>query len=600
MKKGFTLIELLAVIIILAVIALIATPVVLNVVENATNEARKNSVRGYADSVRLSYAEEMLKDTGQPLKELATLKTQGSEVDCEYVKYDDKKSGTLLHSCKVDSIGNYCYINGNVYEDGTEECNNIINLIMSDGIPYNTPNVYVVSQIPDGLEYSQSKEIGVEYPSLKVVEEHYYIKSSESIEINTISKCGNEELPGECTEGNATTIEANTWYEVSGNVTFTINKNISIEAIIGNKNEYGNKKTYEVVNIDMNNPTANVTVTGATASIELSDIEGLVGYGVNQSTTTEPSYTEVTGISTTVEWTASEAGTYYAWVKDASGRTAYKEFSVASSAFCSYTVGQIWNFAYTGGIQSFTVPCSGTYKLEVWGAQGGTHVGVGGKGGYSYGNYSSTVNSILYIVVGGKGQNGSNTNATTYYTGGYNGGGNGSQHTSVSGSGYSSSGGGATHIATKTGLLSTLSSNKSSVLIVAGGGGGGGGQASWNGSSYNGGAGGGTNGTNGVCTYFDAYGASGGTQSAGGSGKCQSGSFGKGGNSQGDSITPSTGSGNIGVGGGGGWYGGGGSLFSCGGGGGSGYIGGVTGGSMSNGAREGHGYARITLVTISQ
>ena len=35
MKKGFTLIELLAVIIILAVIALIATPVVLNVTENS-------------------------------------------------------------------------------------------------------------------------------------------------------------------------------------------------------------------------------------------------------------------------------------------------------------------------------------------------------------------------------------------------------------------------------------------------------------------------------------------------------------------------------------------------------------------------------------
>ena len=35
MKKGFTLIELLAVIVILAIIALIATPIVLNIVENA-------------------------------------------------------------------------------------------------------------------------------------------------------------------------------------------------------------------------------------------------------------------------------------------------------------------------------------------------------------------------------------------------------------------------------------------------------------------------------------------------------------------------------------------------------------------------------------
>ena len=51
MKKGFTLIELLAVIIILAVIALIATPIILNVVNNAKESARKSSVTGYADAV---------------------------------------------------------------------------------------------------------------------------------------------------------------------------------------------------------------------------------------------------------------------------------------------------------------------------------------------------------------------------------------------------------------------------------------------------------------------------------------------------------------------------------------------------------------------
>ena len=46
MKKGFTLIELLAVIIILAVIALIATPVVLNVIENSKKEAFKEMRNG--------------------------------------------------------------------------------------------------------------------------------------------------------------------------------------------------------------------------------------------------------------------------------------------------------------------------------------------------------------------------------------------------------------------------------------------------------------------------------------------------------------------------------------------------------------------------
>ena len=51
MKKGFTLIELLGVIILLAVIALISTPLVLDVVDDARSGARKNSVFGYAEAV---------------------------------------------------------------------------------------------------------------------------------------------------------------------------------------------------------------------------------------------------------------------------------------------------------------------------------------------------------------------------------------------------------------------------------------------------------------------------------------------------------------------------------------------------------------------
>ena len=60
MKKGFTLIELLAVIIILAVIALIATPVVLNVVEEAKVKSDRNSVYGLIDAAKLYYAESLL------------------------------------------------------------------------------------------------------------------------------------------------------------------------------------------------------------------------------------------------------------------------------------------------------------------------------------------------------------------------------------------------------------------------------------------------------------------------------------------------------------------------------------------------------------
>lgn len=116
------------------------------------------------------------------------------------------------------------------------------------------------------------------------------------------------------------------------------------------------------------------------------------------------------------------------------------------------------DFPYTGTIQPWTVSVTGTYKLEVWGAQGARGSGNEyqfdpGLGGYSYGNVSLTAGTILYIVVGGSSSS-------------YNG-----EGTS---SGEGGNGGGATHIAKSTGLLKSLSTNKSSILIVAGVGGGGG------------------------------------------------------------------------------------------------------------------------------
>ena len=51
LKKGFTLIELLAVIVILAIIALIATPIILNMINDAKKSAAKDSAYGYIEAV---------------------------------------------------------------------------------------------------------------------------------------------------------------------------------------------------------------------------------------------------------------------------------------------------------------------------------------------------------------------------------------------------------------------------------------------------------------------------------------------------------------------------------------------------------------------
>ena len=244
-----------------------------------------------------------------------------------------------------------------------------------------------------------------------------------------------------------------------------------------------------------------------------------------------------------------------------------------------------------------TIPHTGYYKLEVWGAQGGYGLfgngainKLGGKGGYSSGYVRLNENTTLSVVVGGKGGQ---------YGGGYNGGGAGGYSRADE---YSGGGGGATHIATATGLLKDLSSNKSSVLIVAGGGGGGSTCSSMDSNIiFGGGAGGGlTAGSNYRSLATGASQTSSGTIT---SGFGRVGSFGLGGSGylSGSSCESSGG-------GGGGYYGG--VSNNYGGTGGSGYIGGVVQGmsisgndSMSthdgNSSMTGNldnGYAKITYI----
>ena len=61
-KKGFTLIELLAVIVILAIIALIATPIVLNLINTARKGAFARSAEGVLNASKLYYSSNLVED----------------------------------------------------------------------------------------------------------------------------------------------------------------------------------------------------------------------------------------------------------------------------------------------------------------------------------------------------------------------------------------------------------------------------------------------------------------------------------------------------------------------------------------------------------
>ncbi len=237
-------------------------------------------------------------------------------------------------------------------------------------------------------------------------------------------------------------------------------------------------------------------------------------------------------------------------------------------------------FNYTGSVQTYQVTAEADYKLQVWGARGGSLAGVnnGANGGYAEGTVHLTAGSVLYICAGG--------------SNGYNGGALGGRDAYGSRGGC---GGGATHIASANGQLRSLSSNKSSVYLVAGGGGGAGG------SGAKSGYGGGLEGGQGLSKWPGGESTSyGGTQTGPGKGnKHLPGGFGYGGqgysyeDNDWDHAAVQNG------GGGGGWYGGGGgdadhNSYGSGGAGGSGYIGGVSDGKMSNGVSTGNGYAVIS------
>ena len=225
--------------------------------------------------------------------------------------------------------------------------------------------------------------------------------------------------------------------------------------------------------------TINVSVSASDAFSGLATSGSYQYYRDNSSIST--------GTANTYQYTGlGELGNYTlkVIVKDKAGNTSARTIK-------AYTTN-VKNFAYTGGQQSITIPTAGTYKLEVWGAQGGNstyHGTTGGKGGYSIGTISLTQNTTLYVYVGGMGSCG-----IMGIYGGWNGGGGIVNSINSNSNQYHiGTGGGATDICTVSSAVTInnyryirTTESYNSRLIVAGGGGGA--------ESLNGGYGGGTTG----------------------------------------------------------------------------------------------------------
>ena len=119
-KNGFTLIELLAVIVILAIIALIATPIILGIINDAREESNERSVELYASAVRNGIAAYQLREG----KEVAAGTYNESNPLPFEVEYDGKVDCTSVIVSEEGKVSlDKCTVNGGTKEHsyGIEE-----------------------------------------------------------------------------------------------------------------------------------------------------------------------------------------------------------------------------------------------------------------------------------------------------------------------------------------------------------------------------------------------------------------------------------------------------------------------------------------------
>lgn len=224
----------------------------------------------------------------------------------------------------------------------------------------------------------------------------------------------------------------------------------------------------------INEISNNNTIT----SIEIKDLNVELGSSETSSNISDSYYDNKYIFTNTVMLTGAQEMPNY------NGTTPIK--GNASNGFARITNlsnNQITSFSYTGAPQTFTVPTSGKYKIELWGAAGGDGGGANnmnsgshaGRGGYTSGEINLDAGTNLYVYVGQKGAYGAGSNPYGGPAASWNGGGYG-------GNNQSGSGGGATDVRLKNGDWYNYESLKSRIMVA----GAGGGADNW-GGTYNGG-----------------------------------------------------------------------------------------------------------------
>ena len=140
-KSAFTLIELIAVLVIMAIIALIVTPLVMNIIRKARVAADKRSIDAYGRSIEYAIAGYLL-DNGKFPADVSqlTIEYSGNKVECSTTQLNSDSSVYLTGCTVAGRSVDYAY-----GTDKTPPAPTYTAYTVGDTVTYNNINYYVIA-----------------------------------------------------------------------------------------------------------------------------------------------------------------------------------------------------------------------------------------------------------------------------------------------------------------------------------------------------------------------------------------------------------------------------------------------------------------------
>ena len=195
-RKGFTLIELLAVIVILAIIALISTPMILGIIEKSKKGAAQDSAYMYLDAVSQYMIVQEIKDTPSLLDGLYYV-SEDTDYESSNIKSDILLNNIIKIKGKYPTDGYVEISNGKindallVFNDYEVTCNENIQCIVGDKVSFGLKKIILSTEIEDytKLEENQIFKINISTIPENIEEEFTYTSSDN--DIATVDENGN-------------------------------------------------------------------------------------------------------------------------------------------------------------------------------------------------------------------------------------------------------------------------------------------------------------------------------------------------------------------------------------------------------------------------